>query len=240
MKNFCLYVFVKEFNMKQFKIFILISLVLLLSSCQQNCPVNCPYRSDKCPMEEGWVQLFNGKNLDGWKQINGKATYEVDNGTILGTTVKGSPNSFLCPKKKYSDFELKFEVKVDSRLNSGCQVRSHSKEDVMNGRLYGPQVEISTDGMAGFIWDEARRSRWLNSQKQREEKKKLNIFKNDQWNSYYIVCKGDHYQTWVNGKQISDLRDDMDKKGYIGLQVHSFKGDPPAQVRWRNIWIKEL
>jgi hypothetical protein len=48
----------------------------------------------------------------------------VENGTIIGTTVEGSPNTFLT-KGLFKDFELQFEVKVDDQLNSGVQVRSH-------------------------------------------------------------------------------------------------------------------
>jgi len=106
--------------------------------------------------DKGWISLFDGKTLDGWVQINGTAKYEVKDGTILGTTVKGSPNSFLCTKKHYSDFELEFEVKLDSRLNSGVQIRSNSFKEYRDGRVHGYQVEISTNGSAGFIYDEAR------------------------------------------------------------------------------------
>ena len=47
-------------------------------------------------------------------------------------------------------------------------------------------------------------------------------------------------KTWVNGIAVADITDDMTPKGFIGLQVHGFKGDPPAQVRWRNLRLKEL
>ena len=74
-----------------------------------------------------WSSLFDGKSLTGWSQKNGTATYVAKDGTILGTTAKGSPNSFLCSDKEYGDFELQFEVKVDDALNSGVQIRSHTK-----------------------------------------------------------------------------------------------------------------
>ena len=74
--------------------------------------------------DEGWMPLFDGKTLDGWKVNGGHASYEVEDGTIVGTTVEGSPNTFLC-KGDYKDFVLELEVKCDPRLNSGVQVRSH-------------------------------------------------------------------------------------------------------------------
>ncbi|MCA9185299.1 MAG: DUF1080 domain-containing protein, partial [Planctomycetales bacterium] len=68
--------------------------------------------------DTGFIDLFNGHNLDGWTQRNGTATYRVEGDTIVGKTSEGSPNSFLCTDKLYGDFELKFEVKLDSALNS--------------------------------------------------------------------------------------------------------------------------
>ena len=46
-----------------------------------------------------WQDLFNGKDLSGWKQLNGKAKYEVKNGELIGTTVPNQPNSFHATEK---------------------------------------------------------------------------------------------------------------------------------------------
>ena len=66
-----------------------------------------------------WVELFDGKTLNGWSIHSGYANYRVEDGEIVGTAVKGSPNTFLCTNKEYGDFILEFEVKCDPRLNSG-------------------------------------------------------------------------------------------------------------------------
>ena len=54
--------------------------------------------------QNGWTNLFNGKDLSGWEQLNGDAKYEVVDGMIVGTTVVNTPNSFIRTKKNYSDF----------------------------------------------------------------------------------------------------------------------------------------
>ena len=112
--------------------------------------------------KDGWQDLFNGKDLSGWKQLNGKAKYEVKDGTIVGTSTMDTPNSFLTTEKDYGDFILEVEVMVDDKLNSGIQIRSESKPDYMNGRVHGYQIEIdpSPRGWAAGIYDEARRG-WL-------------------------------------------------------------------------------
>ncbi len=190
-----------------------------------------------------FVPLFDGKNLDDWEQKNGTATYRVEDGTVLGKTSEGSPNSFLCTKKNYSDFELLFEVKVDNELNSGVQIRSVSKPDIKNGRVHGPQVEIATNGTAGFIYGEALGTGWLSSDESRANPKKQAAFKKGQWNKYRVVAKGKSIKTWVNGVPVADLVDDKTgmESGRICLQVHGIKkGTGPYEVRWRNIKLKDL
>ena len=51
----------------------------------------------------GRVPLFDGKTLDGWKVNSGTAAYKLEDGVIVGTTVEGSPNTFLC-KGDFMDF----------------------------------------------------------------------------------------------------------------------------------------
>jgi hypothetical protein len=191
----------------------------------------------------GWTELFNGTNLDGWEQRNGTAKYRVEDGTVVGTTNEGSPNSFLCTAKEYGDFELEFEVKVHDKLNSGVQIRSQTK-DTRTGRVNGPQVEIeASPGFSGYIYGEATSRGWLVPDDVRKQHSHL---KNGQWNKYRVVAKGPRIQTWINGEPVADLTvdDEIQKqyaKGFIALQVHSIpKGEGPYEVAWRNIRIKEL
>ncbi len=69
---------------------------------------------------------------------------QAEENVVVGRTSEGSPNSFMCTEKTYSDFELSFSVKVDDALNSGVQIRSRSTEEFNKGRVHGPQVEIET------------------------------------------------------------------------------------------------
>lgn len=91
---------------------------------------------------QNWEPLFNGKNLSGWKKLNGKAEYKVVDGAIVGISKMGTPNTFLATKKTYGDFILEFDFKVDDGLNSGVQLRSESKKDYQKGRVHGYQFEI--------------------------------------------------------------------------------------------------
>lgn len=190
------------------------------------------------PSGDGWSSLFNGKSLEGWQQRNGWAVYRIDGDSIHGTTSKNSPNSFLCTTKDYSDFELRFEVKVHNSLNSGVQIRSKSLSDRDNGRVHGPQVEIeASPGESGYVYGEATGRNWISPTQPPHS-----YLKNDDWNQYYIRAKGKRIQTWINGKLVEDITDPLSHDlGFIGLQVHGIGADQgPFDVRWRNIEIREL
>lgn len=186
-----------------------------------------------------WKNLFNGKDFTGWKQLNGKAKYTIQNGEIVGTTVFGEPNSFMATEKVYGDFVMELEFKVDSTMNSGIQFRSESKPEYRNGRVHGYQFEIDPSPRAwtGGIYDEARRD-WLYQGDLNPAAK--TAFKQGQWNKCRIECIGNNIRTWVNGVPAAYVIDDMTPKGFIALQVHSIrdKKDEGRQIRWRNIRIQ--
>lgn len=192
--------------------------------------------------DEKWTSLFDGKTLEGWTVRGGTATYKVEDGCIVGTTTDSRINTFLC-SREYSDFVIEFQVKLDdTRLNSGCQVRSHAYGKDAGGRagiVYGPQCEIALQSShsAGRFYDEARRGQWIAPIKAEAEES----FKDGDWNTYRIVVQGNRYRSWVNGVAASDFTDDNDTKGFIGLQVHAVgQGQGPYSVRWRNLRLREL
>src|SRR5262245_48351184 len=200
----------------------------------------------------GCVNLFNGKDLDGWVQHGGKAKYRVEDGQIVGGSVANTANSFLCTKKEFSDFIVELEFKVDPSLNSGVQIRSEcfdqpksvewkgKKIKVPAGRVHGYQVEIDPSSRAwtGGIYDEGRRG-WLQDLKDNEPARKA--FKQGEWNKLRIECRGESIKTWLNGVAAADLKDSMTPSGFIALQVHGVgKRQEPLEVRFRNLRIKEL
>lgn len=186
-----------------------------------------------------WTDLFNGKDLSGWKHLNGKAKYDVSGNEIVGTTVFGEPNSFLVTEKTYSDFILELDFKLDADMNSGVQFRSESRPDYRNGRVHGYQMEIdpSTRAWTGGIYDEARRG-WLYPLEYNPAGKKA--YKARDWNHARIECIGPVVRIWINGIPTANLVDDLTTRGFIALQVHAInkKENAGELVRWRNIRIQ--
>ncbi|HEY1084454.1 MAG TPA: DUF1080 domain-containing protein [Prosthecobacter sp.] len=204
--------------------------------------------------EEGFVTLFDGKSLEGWEQHSGKAEYRVENGAIVGKTVPNTGNSFLCTNKKYGDFVLELEFKVDPSMNSGIQFRSNfydkdtevevegKKKKVPADRVHGYQFEIdpSARAFSGGVYDEGRRG-WLFDLKNNETARKA--FKQGEWNKARIECKGDSIKTFINDVPAADFKDGLTAEGVVALQVHGIGKKTEAvgkEVMWRNIRIKEL
>ncbi len=205
--------------------------------------------------EEKFKPLFNGKNLEGWVQKGGKADYRVEDNQIIGTSVKGTPNSFLCTAKDYDNFVLELEFFPDPVLNSGVQIRSNMYDEdktytwtdsegkeqtkkVSANRVHGYQVEVDPSARAwtGGIYDEGRRG-WLNNLVDNQPAREA--FKQGEWNTFRVVANGDSIKTFLNGVPAADLKDDLTSSGFIALQVHSFKEDG-HEMKWRNIRIQEL
>ena len=185
--------------------------------------------------------LFDGKTLNGWKSVGGKAPYTVEDGAIVGRMTKGTPNSFLITEKNYGDFILELDIKLEgNKTNSGVQTRSQIDPSANNGmgRVYGRQVEIDPSARAwsGGIYDEARRG-WLYPLDLNEKAK--SVYKQDQYNHIRIEAIGNETRTWINGVPAAYVVDTIDASGFIGLQVHSINdAEDGKKVYFKNINIQ--
>lgn len=198
-----------------------------------------PTRADA--PEAPWISLFDGKTLKGWVQRGGAARYEVKDGAIVGHTVPNTKNSFLCTERRYGDFVLELEFKVDAELNSGVQIRSQSRPDYQDGRVHGYQVEIDQNrerSWTGGIYEEGRRG-WLADLKGDETARQA--YRPGEWNRMRVEARADRLRTWINGVPTADLVDAKDLEGFIALQVHSVgKREEPLTVAWRKLRLQDL
>ncbi|HET9863553.1 MAG TPA: DUF1080 domain-containing protein [Steroidobacteraceae bacterium] len=184
--------------------------------------------------------LFDGKSLEGWKTLGGGADYQVIDGTIVGSSRPGVPNSFLVTEKDYADFILDFDVRQDvGPTNSGVQFRSLSTPDFENGRVHGYQADIdpSERRWSGGIYEEAQRG-WFYTGEMNPPAKALYRF--GEWNHYRIEAIGPRLRVWINGRPAADVIDDATKSGFFGLQVHSIEKpeDAGRTTTWKNLVVQ--
>lgn len=216
------------------RFFFLVCPAFLVLSCSQG-EVATTTGDQESP---AWVTLTKGNTLAGWSVLGGEATYTIEDGTVTGTTVANTPNTFLATDEMYSDFILELDYLVDPKMNSGVQFRSNSFPSYKKGRVHGYQMEIdpSPRAFSGGIFDEGRR-KWLVTLKDNPAGQKA--FKQGDWNSCRIEAIGDNIRIWLNGVPTAHLIDDKTATGFIGLQVHSIYGDmtPGMEIKWRNVRI---
>ncbi|TAE77301.1 MAG: DUF1080 domain-containing protein [Verrucomicrobia bacterium] len=198
--------------------------------------------------ESGFTELFNGKDLSGWKKVNGSGEFRIEGSEIIGFGKNVRTNTFLRTEKTYGDFDFRFEMKFDDLSgNSGMMFRALQKPGT-DGRVHGYQCEHDNRkdrAWTAGLFDEARRG-WLQP-KQGETKAEAaftrqghEIFKWSDWNEIRILCEGKRIQIWLNGTQRVDFHDEAKEftpEGFFALQVH---GGKSCNVRWRNLRVKEL
>lgn len=204
--------------------------------------------------EAGFVSLFDGKSLEGWKGLDG--AWKVEGGAIVCTgRKKGGKNWLIWQGGEPADFELRLEFKFEEG-NSGVQVRSHLVEEPFH--VQGYQVEIAKAEVMG-LWhhslspEKYRSHLALAGEKTRyapDGTKTVETFgdgeaikklcRDGEWNELVVVAKGPVLEQHINGQLFSVLTDEDGKyrmkKGLIALQDHG-KG---TVASFRKIRLREI
>lgn len=176
------------------------------------------------------VNLFNGKDLSGWK-IYGTEKWYVENGELICESGPDKKYGYLATEQFYKNFDLTLEFKQEANGNSGVFFRS----TVEGTKVSGWQVEVAPPNHdTGGIYESYGRN-WLVQIPDEKE----NILKPSEWNKLRIRVDGDHVQTFLNGQSMVDFNDEKIGKGEgsIALQIHDGGG---IKVRWRNFKLKTL
>jgi Domain of Unknown Function (DUF1080) len=191
-----------------------------------------------------WKTLFNGKDFKGWKvTTRGKlAAAWVENGEMVGHSVVNTPqHTFIRTKKKYADFILEGDCKLDGDLHTGFLFRLIEAPDTATVSLYGYQVKIdpTTRKWTGGVFDDFGKTwHWLYTLK--DDARAREAFKMKEWNTFRIEAIGNNIKVWVNNIPTVHLINDKYPKGYIALKIHSM-GDFPEKekilVHYKNIKI---
>jgi hypothetical protein len=178
----------------------------------------------------GFKKIFNGKDLKGWT-IHGTEKWYVENGELICESGPDKQYGYLSTDKSYHNFILDLKFKLEANGNSGVFIRS----GIDGTKISGWQVEVAPqDHHTGGIYESYGRG-WLIQPKPEDEKK----LKPDDWNNLRIQVINDEITTWLNDKQMVQLKDEKigQGKGFIALQIHDGGG---IKVRWKNIRIKQL
>ncbi len=195
----------------------------------------------KTPAQVKWQDLSADKKMSKWENPYTYGKTKYNDGIISLTSQKGK--WFLLTKKEYANFIFEGEVKIPAEKgNSGFLFRCQKKKN----KAWGYQAEVDPKEdrkWSGGLYDEGRRG-WFISPKKNDKSSEAgfraragNCFKQGKWNKYCIECVGSHIKITVNGVLTTDIHDEMDLKGYIGIQHH---GEKRLVYQFRNLRIKDL
>jgi len=199
--------------------FVIICSTFLFFSCNQNPKTDI-----------GVIELFNGKNLEGWV-IHGTEKWYVENGELICESGPDAQYGYLSTVDYYDDFELSVDFKQEANGNSGIFFRS----TVDGTKVSGWQVEVAPpENHSGGIYESYGRG-WLIQ----PDLEKDIALKMGEWNTMKIVAIGSKVTTWLNGTEMIQIADKKigEGKGAIALQIHDGGG---IKVRWKNIRIKPI
>lgn len=219
-----------------------------------------PVKQPKTDLEKGFISIFNGADLTGWR--GNPAYWSVQDGCITGITPPGGipENNFLIWEGgQPTDFELKCCFKLEGG-NSGIYFHSYEpKPDDASAHgepLVGPQADFSADNAwTGIVMEYRRREKLVDRGRkilitEKGEKKDagsvgdpkelLKAYRDNDWNDYHVIVRGNLILLRINDVVMSELRDNDPnrlKSGLLALQVHT---GPPMKVQFKNVRLRNF
>jgi hypothetical protein len=173
---------------------------------------------------DGWITLFDGKNLDQWVG-DGTATFKIEDGSVIATDKKDpkAVAAYLVSKQSFKDFEIRAEFWVSDDANSGIFIRNTDPKNISSKTGYEvnifdqrPDPSMGTGGIVPFA------------------KTLVPIKAGGKWNTYEITAKGTRLTVILNGEKTADVDDSKHAAGPIALQYGS------GVVKFRKVQIKPL
>jgi hypothetical protein len=176
-----------------------------------------------CPAGEadGWIRMFDGKSLEGWKASERPENWKVEDGAIVG---RGDRSHLFYMKEQCENCEFKVTVKINKGGNSGMYFRA----EFMTGWPNGYEAQVNNSHK-----DPKRTGSLYNFVDVREQ-----LIPDDTWWTQHVIANGNHIVIKVNDKVVVDYVDEKNthSKGHLALQQH----DPGSVVHYKDLMMKKL
>jgi len=171
---------------------------------------------------EGWIQLFDGKNLGDWNQV-GETNWRVEDGAIVADKVTSKTPAYLVSKNKLKDFMVYVEFWASDDANSGVFLRCQDPASIGDRTCYEANIfdqrPDPTYGTSAIV-----RFAEVNPMPKAGGK----------WNTYEITAKGRDVILVLNGKETARLRSEYLMDGHLALQHGA------GVMKFRKVAIKPL
>jgi hypothetical protein len=170
----------------------------------------------------GWIKMFNGENLDGWKATERAENWTVQDGMIVG---KGERSHLFWMQEECENCEFKATVKISDKGNSGMYFRAQ-----FGGAGWPKGYEAQVNSTHG---DPVKTGSLYNIVRNLDP-----LVPPETWFTQHIIANGNHIVIKVNDKVIVDHKDEKNRhtKGYLALQQH----DPGSVVMYKDLMFRKL
>jgi hypothetical protein len=181
----------------------------------------------------GERELFNGKDLTGWKVPSPNPFWKVVDGVLVGENDSAKKGSMLYSEAEYKDFELEAEARWDGEIDSGFMVRRKVGADKVPGDL---QMQI---GVSRSLKRDMTGSFYVGGYPEAGQAKDgEKLLRKGDWNHFRLVVKGDTVTVFINGTRASEYTDARyPQAGPIGLQIH---GGLAMKIEFRKMKIRPM
>jgi hypothetical protein len=185
------------------------------------------------PPGEDWVQLYNGKDLTGWRNV-GKEEWVIESNGVLRGRAISKAYGYLETERDYKDFQFSVRFKCEGSGNSGIYFHTRFKPgtvDVSQGAQFEIDCTIGrhTAGVYGFgrawiVWPAPENE---------------TVVRQGEWNEMLVTVQGNRYTSRLNGVPMVDFTDPRAPflDGTIALQLHS---GGEGNMLFRDIWVRDL
>lgn len=252
--------FYKPTFLQRFFALVILPAGMLLGSCSS-------FNASRDSKTEGFTQMFNGKDLEGWE--GDPAYWKIENGVVVGETTTATPpleeNTFLIWKGELKDFELITEFRISAGGNSGINYRNERVAELPFA-LVGYQADIDgANSYTGQNYEERKRTTIAyrgekvllptsdqgkvenNAWTMRVNNGELGsldslkkLIKPEDWNECHLVVRGNRLQHYINGVLMSDVTDeDTNYRALSGLLGLQIHIGAPMKVEYRNFRLKQ-
>ena len=168
----------------------------------------------------GWIRLFDGQSLMGWRKSN-DANWKVEDGVLIANS---GDAGLLCTSVRFSDFELMLEYKGTDKTNSGVFLRTplnpiDPAQDCFELNIAPHDNPFPTGSLVGRV----------------KVSNQVDEPESGEWHSLHAMVDREHVQAWVNGQLSADYMDTTGLiAGYIGLQFRE------GTIRFRNVKVRPI
>jgi hypothetical protein len=181
--------------------------------------------------EEGWVTIFDGKSMDGWKINESKDSWKLQEGALVAQGGR-SHVFYVGDEKPFKNFELKLEIQTKKNSNGGVFIHTKYQDEGWPTQGYEVQVNNTYDK------DPQKTGGLYNTVKVGTP-----AAKDNEWWTEHIIVKDRHVTVKVNDQVVVDYEQPADKEGPVKLSEGTFAlqaHDPGSTVMYRNIRVKRL